>query len=256
MRTNRFVSHLEKTVTERSHLSAVNLTKSYGHKTVVNDVSLDVYSGECVGLLGANGAGKTTSFYMVCGLVEANGGDVTLDGESLIRMPMYKRARKGVGYLPQEASVFRKLTVRENLLAIFETLDMPNEQMHEELDELLAEFGLEAVQEQKAYTLSGGQRRRTEIARCLVTKPKFILLDEPFAGVDPIAVEDIQQIIDDLRHKGYGILITDHNVRETLAICDRAYLMTAGEILVQGTADEIVNNADARRLYFGESFSM
>jgi len=241
---------------EKAHLSAQNLNKVYGHKTVVHDVSIEVFSGECVGLLGANGAGKTTSFYMVCGLVEADGGDVTLDGESIVDMPMYKRARKGIGYLPQEASVFRKLTVRENLLAIFETLDMPIEQMHEELDALLADFGLEAVQEQKAYTLSGGQRRRTEIARCLVTKPKFVLLDEPFAGVDPIAVEDIQGIIRDLRDKGYGILITDHNVRETLSICDRAYLMTAGEILVQGSAEEIVNNKDARRLYFGESFSL
>jgi len=240
----------------KAHLSAQNLKKVYGHKTVVHDVSLEVFSGECVGLLGANGAGKTTSFYMVCGLVEADGGDVTLDGESIVDMPMYKRARKGIGYLPQEASVFRKLTVRENLLAIFETLDMPVEQMHEELDALLADFGLEEVQEQKAYTLSGGQRRRTEIARCLVTKPKFVLLDEPFAGVDPIAVEDIQGIIRDLRDKGYGILITDHNVRETLSICDRAYLMTAGEILVQGSAEEIVNNKDARRLYFGESFSL
>ncbi|MDQ6981005.1 MAG: LPS export ABC transporter ATP-binding protein [Ghiorsea sp.] len=240
----------------KAHLSAQNLKKVYGHKTVVHDVSLEVFSGECVGLLGANGAGKTTSFYMVCGLVEADGGDVTLDGESIVDMPMYQRARKGIGYLPQEASVFRKMTVRDNLLAIFETLDIPKEQMHEELDALLADFGLEAVQEQKAYTLSGGQRRRTEIARCLVTKPKFVLLDEPFAGVDPIAVEDIQGIIRDLRDKGYGILITDHNVRETLSICDRAYLMTAGEILVQGSAEEIVNNKDARRLYFGESFSL
>ncbi|MDQ6977392.1 MAG: LPS export ABC transporter ATP-binding protein [Ghiorsea sp.] len=240
----------------KAHLSTQNLKKVYGHKTVVHDVSLEVFSGECVGLLGANGAGKTTSFYMVCGLVEADGGDVTLDGESIVDMPMYQRARKGIGYLPQEASVFRKMTVRDNLLAIFETLDIPKEQMHEELDALLADFGLEAVQEQKAYTLSGGQRRRTEIARCLVTKPKFVLLDEPFAGVDPIAVEDIQGIIRDLRDKGYGILITDHNVRETLSICDRAYLMTAGEILVQGSAEEIVNNKDARRLYFGESFSL
>jgi len=240
----------------RAHLEASHLKKTYGHKTVVHDVSLEVFSGECVGLLGANGAGKTTSFYMVCGLVEADGGDVTLDGESLVEMPMFQRARKGIGYLPQEASVFRKLSVRDNLLAIFETLDMPKEQMHEELDALLADFGLEEVQEQKAFTLSGGQRRRTEIARCLVTKPKFILLDEPFAGVDPIAVEDIQNIIIDLREKGYGILITDHNVRETLSICDRAYLMTAGEILVKGSADDIVNNEDARRLYFGESFSL
>jgi len=243
-------------IDNRAHLQASHLKKVYGHKIVVHDVNLEVYSGECVGLLGANGAGKTTSFYMVCGLVEADGGDVTLDGESLVNMPMFQRARKGIGYLPQEASVFRKLSVRDNLLAIFETLDMSKEQMHEELDALLADFGLEEVQEQKAFTLSGGQRRRTEIARCLVTKPKFILLDEPFAGVDPIAVEDIQSIIRDLREKGYGILITDHNVRETLSICDRAYLMTAGEILVKGSADDIVNNEDARRLYFGESFSL
>jgi len=241
---------------ERHHLSAKNLCKRYGSKTVVHSVSLDVYSGECVGLLGANGAGKTTSFYMVCGLVEANGGQVLLNGEDLVHLPMHMRARRGIGYLPQEASIFRKLTVRENLLAIFETLKMPAIQVEEELEALLVDFGLESVQHQKAFTLSGGQRRRTEIARALVTHPRFLLLDEPFAGVDPIAVEDIQSMIASLREKHIGILITDHNVRDTLAICERAYLMNAGEIIVQGDADEIVSNPDARRLYFGESFSM
>ncbi|HKI59509.1 MAG TPA: LPS export ABC transporter ATP-binding protein [Mariprofundaceae bacterium] len=238
------------------HLSADALNKSYRKKTVVHAVSLDVYSGECVGLLGPNGAGKTTSFYMVCGLIRADQGKVTLDGESITELPMHMRARKGIGYLPQEASIFRKLTVRENLMAIFETLGLPDAQVEEELENLLVELGIEGVQHQKAYTLSGGQRRRTEIARALVTKPRFLLLDEPFAGVDPIAVEDIQAIIADLRSRGIGILITDHNVRDTLSICDRAYLMSAGEILVQGTTDEIVNHPDARRLYLGESFSM
>lgn len=238
------------------HLSADGLNKSYRKKTVVHSVSLDIYSGECVGLLGPNGAGKTTSFYMVCGLIHADRGRVEMDGEEITALPMHLRARKGIGYLPQEASIFRKLTVRENLMAIFETLGLPDVQVEEELEALLVELGIEGVQHQKAYTLSGGQRRRTEIARALVTKPRFLLLDEPFAGVDPIAVEDIQAIIADLRKMGIGILITDHNVRDTLSICDRAYLMSAGEILVQGTADEIVNHPDARRLYLGEGFSM
>lgn len=238
------------------HLSAKGINKSYHKKAVVHSVSLDVYSGECVGLLGPNGAGKTTSFYMVCGLIQAEQGEVTLDGENITGLPMHMRARRGIGYLPQEASIFRKLTVRENLLAIFETLDLPDAQIEEELEELLIDLGVEGVQHQRAYTLSGGQRRRTEIARALVTKPRFLLLDEPFAGVDPIAVEDIQAIIADLRSRGIGILITDHNVRDTLSICDRAYLMSAGEILVQGTTDEIISHPDARRLYLGESFSM
>ncbi len=238
------------------HLSASGLCKRYGSKTVVHGVSLDVHSGECIGVLGPNGAGKTTSFYMMCGLVQANEGSVTIDGEEITSLPMHLRARRGIGYLPQEASIFRKLTVRENLLAIFETLDLPSAQLEEELEGLLVDLGIEGVQHQKAYTLSGGQRRRTEIARALVTKPRFLLLDEPFAGVDPIAVEDIQSIIAELRDKGIGILITDHNVRDTLSICDRAYLMSEGEILVQGSADEIIEHPDARRLYLGESFSM
>jgi len=239
----------------RHHLCATDLGKSYRDKNVVRDVSLDVYSGEVVGLLGPNGAGKTTSFYMVCGLVPADSGTVVLDDEDITRLPMYRRARCGIGYLPQEASIFRRLTVRENLLAIFETLGLEVEEAEEELETLLVDFGIEGVQHQKAYTLSGGQRRRTEIARALVTRPRFLLLDEPFAGVDPIAVEDIQAIITDLRKRGIGILITDHNVRDTLTICDRAYLMNKGEILVHGTPDEIINHPDARRVYFGESFN-
>lgn len=238
------------------HLSARNLSKSYRNNQVVSGVDIDLYSGECIGLLGPNGAGKTTSFYMVCGLVAADGGQVTLDDQDITPLPMHLRARRGIGYLPQEASIFRKLSVRENLLAIFETLNIPDIQAEEEMEALLIELGIEGVQHQKAYTLSGGQRRRTEIARALVSKPRFLLLDEPFAGVDPIAVEDIQAIIADLKKKGIGVLITDHNVRDTLSICDRAYLMSAGEIIVQGTADEIIAHPDARRLYLGESFSM
>ncbi len=243
-------------MSEVHHLSARNLSKSYRKNRVVHSVGMDVYSGECVGLLGPNGAGKTTSFYMVCGLVNCDEGSITLDGEDITPLPMHRRARRGIGYLPQEASIFRKLTVRENLLGIFETLDMPEEKVRERLESLLLDLGIEGVQHQKAYTLSGGQRRRTEIARALVTEPRFLLLDEPFAGVDPIAVEDIQTIISDLKTRGIGILITDHNVRDTLSICDRAYLMSAGEILVQGTSDDIVAHPDARRLYLGESFSM
>ena len=240
----------------KHHLSARGLCKSYRNKQVVSGVDVDVYSGECIGLLGPNGAGKTTSFYMVCGLVSADAGEVGLDEKDITHQAMHLRARSGIGYLPQEASIFRKLTVRENLLAIFETLNLPDVQVEEELEALLVDLGIEGVQHQKAYTLSGGQRRRTEIARALVTKPKFLLLDEPFAGVDPIAVEDIQAIIADLRNKGIGILITDHNVRDTLSICDRAYLMSEGKILVQGDAETIINHPDARRLYLGESFSM
>lgn len=243
-------------MSDTHHLSARGLCKRYRSKQVVSGVDVDLYSGECIGLLGPNGAGKTTSFYMVCGLVPADEGQVMLDESDITPLPMHLRARQGIGYLPQEASIFRKLTVRENLLAIFETLDLPEVQIEEEMEALLVDLGIEGVQHQKAYTLSGGQRRRTEIARALVTKPRFLLLDEPFAGVDPIAVEDIQAIIADLKKRGIGILITDHNVRDTLSICDRAYLMSAGEIIVQGTAEEIINHPDARRLYLGESFSM
>ncbi len=243
-------------MSEVHHLSAKNLAKSYRKIRVVDDVDVDVYSHECVGLLGPNGAGKTTCFYMICGLIHGDAGRIHMDGEDITSLPMHRRARRGIGYLPQEASIFRKLTVRENLLGIFETLDLPEAEVEERLEKLLVELGIEGVQHQKAYTLSGGQRRRTEIARALVTRPRFLLLDEPFAGIDPIAVEDIQAIIADLRTRGIGILITDHNVRDTLSICDRAYLMNAGHILVQGTPDEIVAHPEARRLYLGDSFSM
>jgi len=243
-------------VSNKHHLSARGLCKSYRSNQVVSGVDLDVYSGECIGLLGPNGAGKTTSFYMVCGLIQSDAGSVSLDEQDITKQPMHLRARSGIGYLPQEASIFRKLTVRENLLAIFETLNLPDIQIEEEMEELLIDLGIEGVQHQKAFTLSGGQRRRTEIARALVTKPRFLLLDEPFAGVDPIAVEDIQAIIAELKSKGIGVLITDHNVRDTLSICDRAYLMSAGKIIVHGSAEEIIAHPDARRLYLGESFSM
>ncbi|MDX8409087.1 MAG: LPS export ABC transporter ATP-binding protein [Mariprofundales bacterium] len=237
-------------------LDANQLNKRFGHKRVVHDVSLHLKQGECVGLLGPNGAGKTTSFYMVCGLTHPDSGTIHINDRDVTALPMHQRARLGIGYLPQEASIFRTLSVRENLLAIFETLDLPAIQIEEELESLLLEFGIEAVQHQPAFTLSGGQRRRTEIARALVTKPAFLLLDEPFAGVDPIAVEDIQGMIGRLKQRGIGVLITDHNVRDTLSICDRAYLMTDGEILLHGTPEEIVNHPDARRLYLGERFSM
>jgi len=193
---------------------------------------------------------------MVCGLIKADGGSVQLDDEDITGLAMHRRARRGIGYLPQEASIFRNMTVRENLLAIFETLHEPPETIEEELEALLVDLGIEAVQHQKAYTLSGGQRRRTEIARALVTRPQFLLLDEPFAGVDPIAVEDIQAIIADLRQRGIGILITDHNVRDTLSICDRGYLMNLGEIIIQGTPAEIIDHPDARRIYLGQRFNM
>lgn len=238
------------------HLSARGLNKAFRKKQVVHAVDMDVHSGECVGLLGPNGAGKTTSFYMVCGLIRMDSGEVFMDGENITALPMHRRARRGIGYLPQEASIFRKLTVRENLLAIFETMGLPQAAIEEQMEELLVELGIESVQHQKAYTLSGGQRRRTEIARALVTRPRFLLLDEPFAGVDPIAVEDIQSIIADLTRRDIGILITDHNVRDTLSICSRAYLMNDGKIMVQGTAEEICRHPDARRVYLGESFSM
>ncbi len=243
-------------MSDAHHLSARGLTKSFRKKQVVHAVDLDVYSGECIGLLGPNGAGKTTCFYMVCGLIRMDSGEVFLDGEDITALPMHRRARRGIGYLPQEASIFRKLTVRENLLAIFETMNLPQAAVEEQMTELLIELGIEGVQHQKAYTLSGGQRRRTEIARALVARPRFLLLDEPFAGVDPIAVEDIQSIIADLTRRDIGILITDHNVRDTLSICSRAYLMNAGEIMVQGTAREICRHPDARRVYLGESFSI
>jgi len=237
-------------------LEAEGLVKRYRGKTVVRGVSLRVRPGEVVGLLGPNGAGKTTTFYMLTGLVRADAGAVRLDGEEITRLPLFMRARKGLGYLPQEASVFRGLTVRENLLAVLEPLGLPAVELEERLERLLVEFGIEGVQHQKAYTLSGGQRRRTEIARALATNPRYLLLDEPFAGVDPIAVEDIQRMIAQIKAQGIGVLITDHNVRETLAICDRAYLMAAGEVFLHGAPEAIVDDPRARRLYLGERFSL
>jgi len=237
-------------------LEAQGLTKRYRGKTVVDGVDLVVRAGECVGLLGPNGAGKTTTFYMICGLVRPDAGCVYLNGEEISALPMHERARKGLGYLPQEASVFRRLTVRENLLAVLEAQPLSREEREERADALLVEFGIDGVQHQKAYTLSGGQRRRLEIARALASRPRFLLLDEPFAGVDPIAVEDIQSIVQGLTRQGIGVLITDHNVRDTLTICDRAYLIAEGKVLVHGTPEEIVRNEKARALYFGERFRM
>lgn len=237
-------------------LNSKGLTKSYKGRTVVSDVSINVTQGEIVGLLGPNGAGKTTTFYMFVGLVTPEKGEIFLDEKNLTDMPMYKRARLGVGYLSQEASVFRNLTVRENLESILQFFDHPQKEIDDRVDQLIEEFGLQRVVDSKGYSLSGGERRRTEIARALVTDPNFILLDEPFAGVDPIAVEDIQQIVAELRYRNIGIFITDHNVHETLAITDRAYLMFEGNILKEGSADELAEDEEARRLYLGSQFRL
>lgn len=237
-------------------LYSEGLTKSYRKREVVSDVSIDVSQGEIVGLLGPNGAGKTTTFYIFVGLIRPKSGRIFLDGEDITTMPMYKRARRGIGYLAQEASVFRNLTVRENLETVLQFHDMPSGEIRERTDSLIEEFGLERVAGSKGYNLSGGERRRTEIARALVTDPNFILLDEPFAGVDPIAVEDIQEIVAQLRHRNIGIFITDHNVHETLAITDRAYLMFEGRILMEGSADRLAEDEEARRLYLGRQFRL
>jgi lipopolysaccharide export system ATP-binding protein len=232
------------------------LTKSFGEKRAVDNVSLEVRGGEVVGLLGPNGAGKTTAFYLITGLLKPTGGKVHLDGEDLTSYPMYMRARKGIGYLPQEPSVFRKLTVEENILAILETLDMPAGERRKRLEELLGELDLSPIAKRKAYALSGGEQRRVEITRALVLSPLFILLDEPFAGIDPIAVVDIQNIIFQLQSKGIGIIITDHNVRETLGVCDRAYIINEGKILEKGTPEEIAQSKRAREIYLGEGFRL
>jgi lipopolysaccharide export system ATP-binding protein len=237
-------------------LVAHELTKWFKHRRVVDRVSLDIQRGEVVGLLGPNGAGKTTSFYMMVGLLAADGGRIFLEGDEITALPMYRRCRRGLGYLPQESSVFRKLTVEENLLAILETLDLSATERRERARELLAELDLTPLAPYPAYTLSGGERRRLEITRALVTSPQYLLLDEPFTGIDPIAIGDIQEIIGRLRDKGIGILITDHNVRETLAITDRAYLLYDGNVLVSGTASEIASNPIARERYLGERFSL
>ena len=233
-----------------------NLVKKYGSRTVVNQVSFNVKQGEIVGLLGPNGAGKTTSFYQVVGLVKPDEGSVWLNDKEITREPMYKRAQMGIGYLPQEASVFRKLSVEDNLLAVLEMTKMTKQQRKNKIEELLNEFGLQHVRKNNGDTLSGGERRRTEIARALAVDPKFILLDEPFAGVDPIAVEDIQAIVARLKYKNIGILITDHNVNETLSICDRAYLLIDGRIFKHGTADELAGDEQVRKLYLGRNFEL
>lgn len=237
-------------------LHSEGLVKKYRKRTVVNEVSINVNQGEIVGLLGPNGAGKTTTFYMMVGLVKPNGGKIFLNDKNLTYQPMYKRARLGIGYLAQEASVFRNLTVRENLEAVLQFLNLSSKEIKERADKLIEEFSLQKVVDNKGYSLSGGERRRTEIARALVTNPKFILLDEPFAGVDPIAVEDIQEIVSNLRHQNIGILITDHNVHETLAITDRAYLMFEGKILMEGSSHSLAEDEDARKLYLGKQFKL
>jgi lipopolysaccharide export system ATP-binding protein len=223
---------------------------------VVNDVSLQLSQGEVVGLLGPNGAGKTTTFYMIVGLIRPEVGRIFLDGEELTRLPMYKRAQRGIGYLPQEASVFRKLSVEDNIRAVLEFTDQSKAGQNEKLEQLLNEFGLQQIRKSNGDTLSGGERRRTEIARALATDPKFILLDEPFAGIDPIAVEDIQEIIARLKKKNIGILITDHNVQETLSITDRSYLLYQGRILKSGTSEELSEDEEVRRLYLGKFFKL
>lgn len=237
-------------------LYCTNLVKKYGKRTVVKGVSFDVEQGEIVGLLGPNGAGKTTSFYMITGLIKPNGGQIFLDNEEITDLPMYKRSQKGLGYLAQEASVFRKLSVEDNIMSVMELSDLTKEQRRERLESLIAEFRLEKVRKSYGIQLSGGERRRCEIARALATDPKFILLDEPFAGVDPIAVEDIQHIIAKLKTKNIGIIITDHNVHETLAITDRAYLLYDGNILESGTPEALANNPEVRKRYLGQNFEL
>ena len=241
-------------VGEATVLRTENLVKKYGNRTVVNNVSFNVRQGEIVGLLGPNGAGKTTSFYMTTGLVSPNGGRIFLDEKEITKYPVYKRARAGIGYLAQEASVFRKMTVEDNIAAVLEMTGKPLEYQKEKLESLIAEFRLQKVRKNYGDRLSGGERRRTEIARCLAIDPKFIMLDEPFAGVDPIAVEDIQYIVWKLKDKNIGILITDHNVQETLSITDRAYLLFEGRVLFEGTSEELAGNPIVREKYLGRDF--
>ncbi|MFZ3220664.1 MAG: LPS export ABC transporter ATP-binding protein [Rhodoferax sp.] len=248
--------------TSVGRLEARHLQKSYGKRQVVKDVSLTVRTGEVVGLLGPNGAGKTTSFYMIVGLLRASAGDITIDGHSIEHMPIHRRARLGLGYLPQEASIFRKLNVEDNVRAVLELQHdeagqpLQHAEIEQRLTALLQDLRVEHLRESPSLALSGGERRRVEIARALATRPRFILLDEPFAGIDPIAVIEIQRIINFLKSRGIGVLITDHNVRETLGICDHAYIISDGTVLAQGTPSEIVDNADVRRVYLGEHFRM
>ena len=237
-------------------LRSEGLVKRYRKRTVVSDVSVDVRQGEVVGLLGPNGAGKTTTFYMIVGMIRPEAGKVFLDSEEITSIPMYQRARKGIGYLPQEASIFRKMSVEENILSVLQMRGIPVEEGKARCARLMADFNIAHLARSKAYTLSGGERRRTEIARALATDPKFILLDEPFAGIDPIAVEDIMRIVGSLKERGIGVLITDHNVHETLSITDRSYLLFEGKILKAGTAEFLANDPEARKLYLGEKFKL
>lgn len=240
-----------------SILSAEHLAKSYKGRQVVGDVSIEVEEGQVVGLLGPNGAGKTTTFYMIVGLVKSDRGTITLDGQDITAMPMHERARHGIGYLPQEASVFRTLSVRDNIMAILETRkDLNKQQRQEKLESLVDEFSIGHIINNKGMALSGGERRRVEIARALAAEPKFILLDEPFAGVDPISVLDIKHIIQQLRNRGIGVLITDHNVRETLSVCEKAYIVSQGQLIAQGTPQQVLTNQKVRDVYLGEQFSL
>jgi lipopolysaccharide export system ATP-binding protein len=237
-------------------LRGENLKKVYKKRTVVNNVSVSVKQGEVVGLLGPNGAGKTTTFYMIVGMIKPNGGKVYLENSEITHEPMYKRAKMGIGYLPQEASVFRRMSVEDNIMAILQMIDLTNQQRKEKQEQLLEELGITHVRKSQGYQLSGGERRRCEIARALSTNPKFILLDEPFAGVDPIAVEDIMKIVASLKNKGIGILITDHNVHETLSIVDRGYILINGQIFKEGTANFLAEDQEVRKLYLGENFKL
>lgn len=237
-------------------LRVTKIGKRYGGRPVVRDVSLQLQRGEAVGLLGPNGAGKTTSFYMITGLIQPDVGTIELDGEDITRLPMYQRARLGIGYLPQEASIFRGLTVEQNIMSVLEIAEPDPTERNAALEELLAEFSITHLRLATGITLSGGERRRVEIARALASKPSFVLLDEPLAGIDPIAVEDVRNLVGHLKDRGIGVLITDHNVRETLEIIDRAYIMHGGEVLTEGSPTEIVNNVDVRRVYLGDRFSL
>ncbi|MEW6062342.1 MAG: LPS export ABC transporter ATP-binding protein [Bacteroidota bacterium] len=249
--TSSHTDHLPKKV-----LRAEHLVKKYKKRAVVNDVSLSVQQGEIVGLLGPNGAGKSTTFYMIVGMIRPNAGKVFLDEMEITALPMYKRARLGVGYLTQEASVFRTMNVRDNILSVLQLTGLPTNVQQERCEKLMEEFGLQHIAKSKGYMLSGGERRRTEIARALAVDPKFILLDEPFAGIDPIAVEDIMEMVTQLKFRNIGVLITDHNVHETLSITDRSYLLFEGKILRAGSAEELANDPEARKLYLGESFKL
>ena len=239
-----------------SELRAIGLKKIYGSRTVVKDASLSLQSGEVIGLLGPNGAGKTTTFYMIVGLIAADGGEIFIDEQNITHFPIHRRARLGLGYLPQEASIFRRLTVTQNIQAVLELHDLSDDDMQNRLEELLEDLHIAHIRDNPAISLSGGERRRVEIARALATDPRFILLDEPFAGVDPIAVLDIQKIIRFLKERNIGVLITDHNVRETLGICDRAYIINAGSVMAEGKPDEIIYNEGVRKVYLGEHFKL